>query len=324
MSTLLVLCLLLTQVPASQASAGDRDSIYLNCVQKCRFTSCRNGEHPPSMPILLRLTRWTCSENCEYECMHSVTRDTLAAGGKVQQFHGKWPFVRLFGMQEPASVAFSIANGFMHVRGLRDLTRRVPSLPRFTDLGPIRALYVVNAYIAIVAWTASAVFHSRDTPRTEKADYFFAILSILFGAYTAAYRAFRLHLRPAATSVALFIACVALYAAHVSYLSLSPSFDYGYNMVAGLSVGVASNFFWLTWFARNRRTRPYAWKGVLLVVLVTAATALEVLDFPPWRWIIDAHSLWHLATIPLIGLFYSFAVDDLGTEVRLAKGKQAR
>jgi hypothetical protein len=33
--------------------------------------------------------------------------------------------------------------------------------------------------------------------------------------------------------------------------------------------------------------------------------ALELLDFPPFLWILDAHALWHLTTVPLIPLWYS-------------------
>jgi hypothetical protein len=32
----------------------------------------------------------------------------------------------------------------------------------------------------------------------------------------------------------------------------------------------------------------------------------EVMDFPPLLWIIDAHSLWHLATAGLPFIFYRY------------------
>lgn len=37
---------------------------------------------------------------------------------KVPQFHGKWPFIRMFGMQEPASVIFSLLNFYVHYKNL--------------------------------------------------------------------------------------------------------------------------------------------------------------------------------------------------------------
>lgn len=36
----------------------------------------------------------------------------------------------------------------------------------------------------------------------------------------------------------------------------------------------------------------------------------EVMDFPPFLWIIDAHSLWHFATAGLPFIFYRFLIDD--------------
>lgn len=44
--------------------------------------------------------------------------------------------------------------------------------------------------------------------------------------------------------------------------------------------------------------------------MTTAATALELFDFPPWGRVIDAHSLWHLATVPIALFWYDFLLDD--------------
>ena len=39
----------------------------------------------------------------------------VSAGLDVPQFHGKWPFARLAGVQEPASAFFSVCNLVPHV-----------------------------------------------------------------------------------------------------------------------------------------------------------------------------------------------------------------
>ena len=69
------------------------------------------------MPLALRLTRWTCADDCKYSCMHTLTDLVLESGVRMEQFYGKWQFCRWEGMQEPASVAFSVANLLMHVLG---------------------------------------------------------------------------------------------------------------------------------------------------------------------------------------------------------------
>lgn len=38
--------------------------------------------------------------------------------------------------------------------------------------------------------------------------------------------------------------------------------------------------------------------------------ALEIYDFPPYGGYFDAHSIWHLATVPLTILLWSFIRDD--------------
>uniref|UniRef100_A0A0D3BDN5 Post-GPI attachment to proteins factor 3 n=1 Tax=Brassica oleracea var. oleracea TaxID=109376 RepID=A0A0D3BDN5_BRAOL len=40
------------------------------------------------------------------------------------------------------------------------------------------------------------------------------------------------------------------------------------------------------------------------------AMLLEIYDFPPYGGYFDAHSIWHLATVPLTILWWSFIRDD--------------
>jgi hypothetical protein len=52
-----------------------------------------------------------------------LTDFAAESGVRTQQYYGKWPFRRFAGMQEPASVAFSVANLLMHVLGVDWLRR---------------------------------------------------------------------------------------------------------------------------------------------------------------------------------------------------------
>ena len=93
-------------------------------------------------------------------------------------------------------------------------------------------------------------------------------------------------------------------------------------MTANLVVGLTHNLLWLAdsvapgsllrrfpGEARGYRPRC-ANKPALFALLTTAATALELLDFAPWGRVIDAHSLWHLATVPIAVFWYDFLVED--------------
>ncbi|KPP60882.1 post-GPI attachment to proteins factor 3-like [Scleropages formosus] len=68
--------------------------------------------------------------------------------------------------------------------------------------------------------------------------------------------------------------------------------------------GMINLLWWLCWCWQNRRTLPYWWKCGSVVLLLHALALLELLDFPPLLWVLDAHAVWHLSTVPVHFLFY--------------------
>lgn len=90
---------------------------------------------------------------------------------------------------------------------------------------------------------------------------------------------------------------------HFAFLSVG-KFDYSYNMLANVITGIIGGVGWLAWYALHRKKRPYAWKMLGFQILAGASLILELNDFPPILWTFDAHSLWHLSTVPLTILFY--------------------
>lgn len=221
------------------------------------------------------------------------------------QFHGKWPFHRFLGIQEPFSALFSVGNLLAHYNGLYN--KILPNIPASYSLRPY---YVMLAYVGMVTWFFSLVFHTRDFVATEQLDYFAAGASVLYGTYYTPIRVFRLDRNtPRWRSVlrAWTGLCIALYICHVAYLKLW-DWDYGYNMAANVACGLVQNVLW-TWFSfdRYRRNRRFwqVWPG-LVVAWVLCAMSLELLDFPPIGGCLDAHSLWHLGTIAPAVLWYKY------------------
>jgi hypothetical protein len=53
-------------------------------------------------------------------------------------------------------------------------------------------------------------------------------------------------------------------------------------------------------------------RGMLLIFVlsVNMAALFEVLDFPPFFGLVDAHSLWHALTVPLTPVWYRFICED--------------
>jgi hypothetical protein len=128
---------------------------------------------------------------------------------------------------------------------------------------------------------------------------------------------------PTPTSKLLAVTCSIVYIGHVTYLSILPRFDYTYNMAFNLALGLTHNFLWTIYSLPSSRSlfsrfpfrpkdyRPsFVNKALVFVLLTTAATAFELLDFPPWMFVVDAHALWHLSTVPITKFWYDFLVED--------------
>lgn len=211
-------------------------------------------------------------------------------------------------MQEPFSVIFSLFNYLAHDAGLSQLKSDIPASY------PLRKYYLLFGYFGLATWTFSMLFHTRDFSFTEKLDYFAAGASVLYGLYYCPIRIFRLDQRTREKKSLLrawTALCIALYIAHVMYLSLW-SWNYTYNMAANVAVGVVTNIMW-TWFSfhRYQRTKRIwsAWPG-MIVAWIVMAMSLELFDFAPWGGMLDAHSLWHLGTVVPTIWWYTWVIPS--------------
>jgi hypothetical protein len=157
----------------------------------------------------LRMLGWSCEHDCRYRCMWQATDARTAAGGRTLQYHGKWPFVRVFGVQEPVSAFFSAVNGLglglgsglgLGLRlGLGLGLGLALGLDSGLDPNPnphqvngaahaagLRRCWPLTARVAgarswlwrglglaaVQAWFWALVFHCRDVYWTQCADYF--------------------------------------------------------------------------------------------------------------------------------------------------------
>ncbi|KAI1345182.1 Per1-like protein [Xylariaceae sp. FL0016] len=302
---LVVLCLFLG---TAEASLGDRLPEFRQCVEVCAHENCDPNNNPTPIPLHRRLLLWTCSQECDHTCQHIISERRVAAGQPITQFHGKWPFVRVLGMQEPFSVLFSLGNMFAHQNGLAKLRAQIPASY------PLRRYYVLFAYFGITTWVSSAIFHTRDFPATEQLDYFAAGASVLYGMYYTPIRVFRLD-RPTPRRVSVrrlwTLFCCALYIAHVAYLKLW-RWNYTYNMAANVAAGLIHNTLWsyFSWKRWRESHKTWAILPGVIVAWIMMVMGLELLDFPPIGGALDAHSLWHLGTIGPTILWYRFMVKD--------------
>lgn len=350
---------------AAQGSEGDNDAAFKTCWSGCQQTGCAQlpgaeegakhcevacpGKNSFTPPPALQLARWDCRADCAYHCMwarerqkqqqHAARQQQSSAGGgtaagkppPVIKYFGKWPFIRVLGMQELASVFFSLLNLAAHAHCLHRLLAMHTSLTAAAPSGgssgsPLRAnggnagaaagttaggypylwAWVLYACASMNAWIWSSVFHNRDTPVTERLDYLVgANVLVAVSLLTTLVRVGGLATAPRAGAAAAVVALGLL--CHYHYM-LYVKFDYSYNMALCISLGVAQGLTWLVWVTRVRH--PGRRHMYLFLAAVHVAMLLEVLDFPPLGRLVDAHALWHAATVPLTYVWYAFVGAD--------------
>ena len=273
---------------------ADLESIRSNC-------SPSNPSQPlhGQLPFHLRLLLWDCTSECDYTCQRKVTNHLRSQNLPLHQFHGKWPFLRLWGIQEPCSVLFSMLNFHGYYRGVNLIAKRIP------NTYALKPYYILLSAFGMNAWVWSTVFHTRDFLFTERADYFSAGASIMYGLFYVPLRLFDIHkkdrnvVRPYIYAWAAL--CGLAFLAHLYYLSFV-TFSYSYNMAANVVVGMLQNILWILYsVTRSRGDRGlWVWIPTVVVVYVSGAMSLELFDFFPFADALDAHSLWHAATIPMV------------------------
>lgn len=323
---LLLFAALSSLVAALDASAGDADPIYRSCVEKCESSGCVGDKcfqhckfssdgKPIDGPwylqelLYLRWKHWDCQSDCRYQCMLVREEERQKLGHEPVKYHGKWPFKRVYGFQEPVSVAFSALNLAVHFHGWLSffilMYYKLPVRPDKRTYYEYTSLWHVYGLLSMNSWFWSSVFHSRDVDFTEKLDYSSAVALLGFSLILAVLRAF--NVRDEAARVMVAAPLIAFVTTHILYLNFY-KLDYGLNMKVCVAMGIGQLLLWAVWAGVTRH--PSRWKLWVVVVGGAAAMLLEIYDFPPYLGYVDAHALWHATTIPLTYLWWSFIRDD--------------
>ncbi|XP_052756437.1 post-GPI attachment to proteins factor 3 isoform X2 [Galleria mellonella] len=304
--SILLLFIFTAKFPIILASDGDRSPFYQNCLKSCLKENCTGDGHSFTSAALkqqdfwCRLLKWSCREECQYNCMWKTVNGFQERGYSIPKFHGKWPFVRLWGVQEPASAFASLLNLASHIYMHNEIAKRFS-----VKNTPLVLFWHGFAMVCMNAWTWSTIFHTRDTPFTEFMDYACALSMVMSLFVAAIVRVFH---RRKKFAMAILALPILYYVEHVRYL-YSGRIDYDYNMMVNIFFGVLGSATWVCWAGGQLAAgRRHAWRVAAFTALSGAALALELLDFAPRRaW--DAHALWHLATAPLPLLFYRCSVS---------------
>ncbi|PSR93400.1 Post-GPI attachment to proteins factor 3 like [Actinidia chinensis var. chinensis] len=311
---------------AIDASAGDADPIYKACIQECEKTGCVtdkcfqhckfssdgipvDGPWYFQEPLYQRWKQWDCHNDCQYHCMLAREEEREKLGDKPVKYHGKWPLRRVYGIQEPVSVALSALNLAMQFHGWVSffilVNYNLPLRPNKRTYYEFTGLLHLYGLLAMNSWFWSTVFHSRDVELTEKLDYSSAVALLGFSLIVTILRAFSV--RDETSRVMVAAPLIAFVTIHILYLNFY-QFDYGLNKKVCVGMGVAQLLTWASWAYVTRHLSR--WKLWAVVIGDGLAMLLEIYDFSPYWKLIDAHSLWHAIAIPITFLWWSFIRDD--------------
>ena len=302
------------------ASYGDIEPNFRRCVDECLHKGvCSDKKLEAEMQAMHPVRTWlfsfvsrTCHERCEYRCMTEITEQRRVLGLPVYKYHGHWAFTRYWGLEEPASVVFSLANGVPHVWQLwRWCATGGKKSWQSYFMMPYLVLYPL---VALTAWLSSAVFHAKKTPRATLIDYSTALVFLAYGLWLTLRRVIGPRTHRSAVTV-LFLAGCTLLAWRLDCMWRG-RVTYDSHMHLCIAIAVTTISLWGLWIVCGGGTgtnlaHPHnRFRCLACQIAFAAASMLELFDFPPLWGVFDAHSLWHLATVPLGFLWYTFWQQD--------------
>lgn len=280
----------------TSASVGDRTNWHKTCLSDCFQNQCNLKEI--TFPVYsFPFSPLPCSLQCKSDCIEFANQNIQIHWNKTVQFYGKWPFKRIGNCEEIASVVFSLGNCIFTVIGYWMSIQRHREL----RVDYYHKLVTGQCVISTITWLCSAQFHARDTFISERLDYFGAGAMIFYSLYLTLHRNFIRYTTYLRSTI------LGVYCWHVA--RLWTKFDYGLNMKICIIFGIGSVVFWVRIFLIERE--KHLFRIAALTIFTSALLLLEVFDFPPIWGVFDAHSIWHLVTMPLPLFLYEFIYDDV-------------
>ncbi|XP_075263239.1 GPI-specific phospholipase A2-like PGAP3 [Convolutriloba macropyga] len=309
MATVMVIVLVLYISKSVESSWADRHPFYKRCLVICESSEQEcNRMLESRSPITKKVDSafgWTCLDECKHRCMWNFTHLYVKKEGIVPKFFGRWPLIRYFGMLEPASSLASFASllssmaGFWWLRGGGGV------------VSPYQWCYRVMFGVNCFTWTSSTLFHIRpDLFILERMDYYGAFVSVFIPLFWFVCRNFYMEFKPLFYAAIAFVC--ASFVSDVLYMELV-KFDHTLHWSVCTAIAVLGFGFWIIWVLFNFKTVPHS-KYYLLTYLSFAVGPLTGKYFewqPPYKWIYDAHSMFHILTSPTPLLFWwTIAIDD--------------
>ncbi|KAL3087068.1 hypothetical protein niasHS_005307 [Heterodera schachtii] len=335
-------------------SAGDASPIFRHCLAACVLPSSPEQQalhplhhhcpikEPTAFAWWAREHCFRCRQSCIWRTVDEFGRRSLPPSSGTKplppQFFGKWPFIPLIlrigplfvPVQEPASVFFSLLNLCSVVAMQKRIRRCVP-----TNFH-CRNEWVNFGWPAGMAWLASAIFHLCDHRITEAMDYGAALGLILYTFYASICFVLSppvlqlccpIQIVPQRLKNGIGIALSVFYMRYLLYIFGTPRFDYGWHIRCCVILSMATVLLFLAWaFALTWLGRAHLHSLRILAttfLLGWFSASFDVFfDFPPLFWLVDAHALFHLFSIPVPMLWANFICAEAAIGQKKRKEKK--
>lgn len=336
----------LLHLSVALCSIGDNLSEFRECISLCNAYRCQqksvftskltnadftpNSVHTP----FKQLFAWDCPSDCNYKCQQIITNNRQKNGLPKVKFNGKWPFKRVWGITELASVIFSLLNLRVNYTNYKKIWFQY----RKTN-DEMYLSYTYLLLVSMIGWIFSTIFHIRDLVITEILDYYGACLIIIGNFYVITARYFNLK----GKQLLMFqVVVMVMYFGHMFKMYIK--WDYNYNIIYNMILGLCSMSLWILHSAGIARVYtenyyvlnnsitllPYETKiltklnplqlsrpkiipyiPIVLNLWMLVAMGFEVWEFEPIWNLIDSHSLWHLLSYFPQLIWYDWNIWDV-------------
>lgn len=344
-------------LPVAIASVGDGLPEFKNCLSKCVMLMNCEETSPGEIKGETEYTKeyfensfalnplfqafWSCKSDCNYKCQQIVTAIRMKSGLEMEQFYGKWPFLRVIGIQEFYSSLFSLGNFYINYANLFIITAQYNKNKKLKQkkYANITKQYLQAILGSMVGWAFSTIYHIRDTPLTESLDYFGAFFIVLLNFNAISYRFLKIYNYSNLVQNLWKLALILTYVGH--FIKLSVKWDYKYNILVNSTIGMTGTIMWFIhsyniWKTYNKNIMVFrnsiqllpfetkilnklpfinsSWIPLIPVFLnawLLFGVSFEFYDSSPLGQLLDGHALWHLATIIPSIIWYDWNVWDI-------------
>ena len=282
-------------IPCCVGSNGDMDPQYRYCMSFCRhkyidndirgdidkkITEVRKRRHGNEIQLgiydnyiyqipYFQLIELSYEDLCNYGCIEVITQRRLSNHLQVYKYQGHWPFIRYFGLEEPASSMFSLMNVIPHMLYIFGRVRAAvigESVGSWSSsiingdkiISKIRGIghYHMNPWIifyattSCIAFTCSTIYHAKKTADHTKYDLISALLFITTGLFIAIRRIIlRTHCSQVVI-VSIFIIIYGLFSWR-AYHMIHGWISFSSHMSLSITIVAITTVLWLYWIIKS-------------------------------------------------------------------------